>query len=85
MRAEHAELLQSPWLVELGSFHMNCSSLNAEDYKEGSIHFSFDLNVVRPIMTMSLGDSINLEYDLTCAICLVYMLLLQSLKKRGKV
>ncbi|KAG8373998.1 hypothetical protein BUALT_Bualt11G0085200 [Buddleja alternifolia] len=32
--------------------------------------FSFDLNATEPIMTLMLPDSVKLEYNLTCAICL---------------
>ncbi|PKI32801.1 hypothetical protein CRG98_046794 [Punica granatum] len=69
MRAEHTELLQSPWLIELGAFYMNFRGSNSE-CSEGSSQFSFDFDAAQPVMTMSLPDSMKLEYNLTCAICL---------------
>ncbi|XP_031397285.1 probable E3 ubiquitin-protein ligase BAH1-like [Punica granatum] len=69
MRAKHLELLQSPWLIELGAFFMNIRGSNAER-SQGSNQYSFDFDAARPVMTMSLLESAELEYDLTCAICL---------------
>ncbi|GAV57273.1 SPX domain-containing protein/zf-C3HC4_2 domain-containing protein, partial [Cephalotus follicularis] len=70
LRAEHIELLQSPWLIELGGFYLNFSGLDGGEYSEFSGHFSCDLNATRPVMSLMLPSSIKLEYDLTCAICL---------------
>lgn len=80
LRAEHIELLQSPWLIELGAFYMNCRGSNAERNK-GSSQFLFDFDPERPVMTMSLPDSMMVEYDLTCAICLVFTI---PLSARGR-
>ena len=71
MRAEHIELLQSPWLIELGAFYLNFNGLNCGESSEFSGHFSFDFNASQPVMTLALPSSIKLEYDLTCAVCLV--------------
>ncbi|KAK4798924.1 hypothetical protein SAY86_024289 [Trapa natans] len=69
LRAEHVELLQSPWLIELGAFYMNCRGSNAEcNGHSGQSSFDFDPEV--SVMTMSLPDSMSVEYDLTCSICL---------------
>lgn len=70
LRAEHIELLQSPWLIELGAFYLNFNGLNCGESSEFSGHFSFDFNASRPVMMLTLPSSIKLEYDLTCAICL---------------
>ena len=76
MRAEHMELLQSPWLIELGAFCLNFKGSKDGDYPSGfSTHFSFNVDAA-PTMTLMLPDSIKLEYDLTCPICLVNFLLL---------
>lgn len=71
MRAEHIELLQSPWLIELGAFYLNFNGLNCGESREFSGHFSFDFNASQPVMMLTLPNSIKLEYNLTCAICLV--------------
>uniref|UniRef100_A0A8I6Y118 RING-type E3 ubiquitin transferase n=1 Tax=Hordeum vulgare subsp. vulgare TaxID=112509 RepID=A0A8I6Y118_HORVV len=31
MQTEHTELLQSPWLIELGAFHLNCDSSDIDE------------------------------------------------------
>ncbi|KAI3447365.1 hypothetical protein Pfo_004030 [Paulownia fortunei] len=70
MRAEHMEILQSPWLIELGAFYMNFNESNGGN-SDGHLNpFSFDLSATEPIMTLMLPDSVKLEYNLTCAICL---------------
>ncbi|WJX79636.1 RING-type E3 ubiquitin transferase [Trifolium repens] len=73
MQAEHIELLHSPWLIELGAFYLNSSGLDdcALDGIRG--HFSCEFNVTNAVMILSLPDSIKLEYDLTCAICLDFV------------
>lgn len=71
MRAEHIELLQSPWLIELGAFSLNLHGSDGEGLNELSGHFSCDLDMTPPIMTLMLPDSLKMEYDLTCAVCLV--------------
>lgn len=71
MRAEHIELLQSPWLIELGAFSLNLHGSDGEGLNELSGHFSCDLDATPPIMTLMLPDSLKMEYDLTCAVCLV--------------
>ncbi|KAL2462881.1 putative E3 ubiquitin-protein ligase [Forsythia ovata] len=69
MRAEHIELLQSPWLMELGALYINFNVSN--DGKQVICGpFSCDLSATEPIMTLTLPDSVKLEYNLTCAICL---------------
>ncbi|XP_050226620.1 probable E3 ubiquitin-protein ligase BAH1-like [Mercurialis annua] len=67
LRAEHMELLQSPWLIELGAFYLNCNGL---DGGETCGHFSCDLDPTEPIMTLMLPNSSKLDYSLTCAVCL---------------
>lgn len=70
MQAEHIELLQSPWLIELGAFYLNFDGLDVGEFSESSGNFSVDLNAARPVMKLFLSSSSELEYDLTCAICL---------------
>lgn len=71
MQSEHIELLHSPWLVELGAFYLNSSGQDGCELDGVRGHFSCDLNVTDAVMTLILPDSIKLEYDLNCAICLV--------------
>ncbi|KAL6145408.1 hypothetical protein ACLB2K_056096 [Fragaria x ananassa] len=70
LRAEHVELLQSPWLIELGAFYLNLEGSDGGEFNELSSHFSCDLDATPPIMALILPDSLKIEYDLTCAICL---------------
>ncbi|KAF3442793.1 hypothetical protein FNV43_RR16710 [Rhamnella rubrinervis] len=70
MQAKHIELLQSPWLIELGALYLNFGGLNGGQLDELSSHFYCHLNARPPVMTLMLQDSIKLDYDLTCAICL---------------
>ncbi|PSS15831.1 E3 ubiquitin-protein ligase BAH1-like [Actinidia chinensis var. chinensis] len=70
MRAEHMEILQSPWLIELGAFYMNSNEPGGGDSTNFFCSFSCDLNATVPVMTLMLPDSMKLEYDLNCAICL---------------
>lgn len=71
LQSEHIELLQSPWLIELGAFCLNLNGSDDRELHEISGQFSCDLNAIPPVMKMPLPDSRNLDYDLTCAICLV--------------
>lgn len=71
LQSEHIELLQSPWLIELGAFCLNLDGAGDRDLPEISGQFFCDVNATPPVMTMLLPDSRKLNYDLTCAICLV--------------
>uniref|UniRef100_A0ACD6A5W1 Uncharacterized protein n=1 Tax=Avena sativa TaxID=4498 RepID=A0ACD6A5W1_AVESA len=75
MQTEHIELLQSPWLIELGAFHLNCDSLDIDEpvgfFKNGFFkNFSCDLTGAQPVMTMAISETIKYEYSLNCPICL---------------
>lgn len=65
------EILQSPWLIELGAFYMNFNESNSGNFDGLPNPFSFDLHSDQPMLTLMLPDSVKLEYNLTCAICLV--------------
>lgn len=72
MRAQHMEILQSPWLIELGAFFKNFNEPSGENSAGLHNPFSFDLTASSgPTMTLILPDNVKLEYSLTCAICLV--------------
>uniref|UniRef100_A0A453LPZ0 RING-type E3 ubiquitin transferase n=2 Tax=Aegilops tauschii subsp. strangulata TaxID=200361 RepID=A0A453LPZ0_AEGTS len=75
MQSEHTELLQSPWLIELGAFHLNCDSSDIDEpvgfFKNGFFkNFSCDLTGTQPVMTMAISETIKYDYSLTCPICL---------------
>ncbi|KAJ8649636.1 hypothetical protein MRB53_002659 [Persea americana] len=70
MRAKCIELLQSPWLIELGAFYINSSKMDEGESREFFRSFSCDFSGTPPIMTLALADSMKLEYNLTCAVCL---------------
>ncbi|KAH6798938.1 SPX domain-containing protein / zinc finger RING protein-like protein [Perilla frutescens var. frutescens] len=70
MRSEYMEILQSPWLIELGAFCKNFNNPNGENSEGLQDPFSFDLTASAPMMTLILPDNVKLEYNLTCAICL---------------
>ncbi|XP_073145467.1 probable E3 ubiquitin-protein ligase BAH1-like 1 [Henckelia pumila] len=69
----HVEILQSPWLCELMAFHINfreskgLNSSTAPPLFEGcSLAFSDG----KPSLSCELYDSVKLDIDLTCSICL---------------
>lgn len=69
----HIEILQSPWLCELMAFHINVrekklKSRGAATLFEGCfLSFTAD---GKPSLTCDLFDSVKLDVDLTCPICL---------------
>lgn len=71
MRAERIELLQSPLLIELAAFYLSFNGDKKGEFNEISSQFSCDFDATPPVMTLRLPHFINLEYDLTCAVCLV--------------
>lgn len=74
LHAEHLEISHSPWLIELVAFYMNFSESNPMICNELCIPFSCDLVITdsEPVLRLVLPDYANLEYNLTCAICLVH-------------
>ncbi|XP_066319436.1 probable E3 ubiquitin-protein ligase BAH1-like 1 isoform X3 [Miscanthus floridulus] len=77
MQTEHIELLQSPWLIELGAFHLNCDDSSVDEpgaggfFKNGFFkNFSCDLSGAQPLLTMTISETLKYEYSLTCPICL---------------
>ncbi|MBA0743785.1 hypothetical protein Gogos_006439 [Gossypium gossypioides] len=68
----HIEILQSPWLCELMAFHIN---LRETKVKSGMTPASFEgcyltFNDGKPFLSCELFDSVKLDIDLTCSICL---------------
>nr|KAJ0185575.1 hypothetical protein LSAT_V11C900464340 [Lactuca sativa] len=72
LQAEHLEILQSPWLIELVAFYMNFSESNENICYELCSYFSCDLSVIisKLVLKLVLPDYVVLEYSLTCALCL---------------
>lgn len=77
MQTEHIELLQSPWLIELAAFHLNCDDSDADEPRAGEFfkngffkNFSCDLSGAQPLLTMTISETLKYEYSLTCPICL---------------
>nr|CAD1828474.1 unnamed protein product [Ananas comosus var. bracteatus] len=68
----HIEILQSPWLCELMAFYINLrqSKTNNKAVMElfGDCSLTFDGE--KPILSCNLFDSMKVEIDLTCSICL---------------
>ncbi|KAK1409862.1 hypothetical protein QVD17_36391 [Tagetes erecta] len=72
LQAEHLEISQSPWLIELLAFYLNFNESNdMNDYKL-QMPFSCDLTVKdsEPVLRLVLPGYANLQYNLTCPICL---------------
>lgn len=77
----HIEILQSPWLCELMAFHINLRDKKAKT-RMGSYLFedcSLKFTDGKPSLTCELFDSVKVDLDLTCSICLVSILILYIL------
>ncbi|KAL2507644.1 E3 ubiquitin-protein ligase [Forsythia ovata] len=70
----HIEILQSPWLCELMAFHINLRETNSNsNSKKAPALFegcSLIFNDGKPSLSCELFDSIKIDIDLTCSICL---------------
>ncbi|KAL8094553.1 putative E3 ubiquitin-protein ligase BAH1-like 1 isoform X1 [Apium graveolens] len=72
VQSMHIEILQSPWLCELMAFHINLRETktkkrNAPDFFDGC---SLVFNDGKPSLSFHLLDSVKMDIDLTCPICL---------------
>ncbi|XP_065861332.1 probable E3 ubiquitin-protein ligase BAH1-like 1 isoform X1 [Euphorbia lathyris] len=70
----HIEILQSPWLCELMAFHINLREQKVKSKKKSPALFDgcsliFD-DEHKPSLSCELFDSVKLDIDLTCSICL---------------
>ncbi|MFS7947428.1 putative E3 ubiquitin-protein ligase BAH1 [Helianthus anomalus] len=73
LHAEHLEISQSPWLIELVALYLSFNESNHMiDYKLHDIPFSCDLTIAdsEPVLRLVLPGYANLEYNLTCPIYL---------------
>ncbi|XP_022954093.1 probable E3 ubiquitin-protein ligase BAH1-like 1 [Cucurbita moschata] len=68
----HVEILQSPWLSELIAFHINLKETKHKSERISSAFEKCSLAITdgSPSLTCELFDSVKLDIDLTCSICL---------------
>ncbi|KAF5455241.1 hypothetical protein F2P56_024840 [Juglans regia] len=68
----HIEILQSPWLCELMAFHINLRESKIKSRKAPTLFEGCNLtfNDGKPSLTCELFDSVKVDIDLTCSICL---------------
>nr|GMD46328.1 probable E3 ubiquitin-protein ligase BAH1-like [Ipomoea batatas] len=71
--AEHLEILQSPWLIELGAFYLNFNAANGKSSRELFSSFPCDFDATEFTLTLTLPENIKLEYSLKCAVCLDFV------------
>ncbi|KAL3517446.1 hypothetical protein ACH5RR_020035 [Cinchona calisaya] len=69
---KNIEILQSPWLCELVAFHINLRDTKANTMKAPAFFEGFSLIFKdgKPSLYCELFDSVKLELELTCSICL---------------
>ncbi|KAB1202925.1 putative E3 ubiquitin-protein ligase BAH1-like 2 [Morella rubra] len=72
----HIEILQSPWLCELMAFHLNLRESEIKSSKAPALFegCSLTCNDGKPLLTCQLFDSVKVDVDLTCSICLASIL-----------
>ena len=69
----HIEILQSPWLCELMAFYINLRESKTNNravmglFEDCMLSFDDD----KPTLSCDLFDSMKVDIDLTCSICLV--------------
>ncbi|KAG6593194.1 E3 ubiquitin-protein ligase BAH1 [Cucurbita argyrosperma subsp. argyrosperma] len=70
--SKHIEILQSPWLSELIAFHINLKETPHRSKRISSVFEECSLAITdgKPSLTCELFDSIKLDIDLECSICL---------------
>lgn len=71
LMAMHVESLQSPWLVELLALYFNLKLQKARNpLPEMCPGCVCDLHSGKPMLSCTLHESLKLEVDVTCSICL---------------
>ncbi|KAG4916630.1 hypothetical protein JHK87_054187 [Glycine soja] len=72
VQSMHKEILQSPWLCELMAFHINLRETKVKSRKAHALFDGCSLTFKdgKPSLTCELFDSIKVDIDLTCSICL---------------
>ncbi|XAR58447.1 hypothetical protein NMG60_11013838 [Bertholletia excelsa] len=68
----HIEILQSPWLCELMAFHINMRKMKMNKRKAPALFdgCSLRINDGKPSLSCELFDSVKLDMDMTCSVCL---------------
>ncbi|CAK8572801.1 unnamed protein product [Lathyrus sativus] len=68
----HKEILQSPWLIELMALHINLRETKVKSRKSSALFDECYLTIKdgKPSLACELFDSIKIDIDLTCSICL---------------
>ncbi|CAL0320606.1 unnamed protein product [Lupinus luteus] len=68
----HKEILQSPWLIELMALYLNLRRTKSESMKAPALFDGCSLTFKdgKPSLTCELFDSIKIDIDLTCSVCL---------------
>ncbi|TKY52527.1 E3 ubiquitin-protein ligase BAH1 [Spatholobus suberectus] len=68
----HKEILQSPWLIELIALHINLRETKAKSREAPALFDGCYLTFKdgKPSLSCELFDSIKIDIDLTCSICL---------------
>ncbi|KAJ8898603.1 hypothetical protein K2173_004216 [Erythroxylum novogranatense] len=68
----HIEILQSPWLCELMAYHINLRETQVKSRRAPALFEGCSLTIDdgKPSLSCELFDSIKLDIDLTCSICL---------------
>lgn len=76
VQSMHIEILQSPWLCELMAFHINLRETKTKTRKAPAFFDGCSLifNDGKPSLSCELFESVKLDIDLTCSICLVSIL-----------
>ncbi|KAE9598245.1 hypothetical protein Lal_00004020 [Lupinus albus] len=72
VQSMHMEILQSPWLCELMAFHINIRETKVKSSKAPAFFDGCSLTFKdgKPSLTCDFFDSIKVDIDLTCSICL---------------
>ncbi|KAG5002649.1 hypothetical protein AAZX31_10G018800 [Glycine max] len=68
----HKEILQSPWLCELIALHINLRETKSKPREASALFDGCYLTFTdgKPSLTCELFDSVKIDIDLTCSICL---------------
>ncbi|KAH7428056.1 hypothetical protein KP509_10G073500 [Ceratopteris richardii] len=71
LMAVHVEALQSPWLIELLALYFNLKlNKNRNAFPEICPGCTCDLQSVKPMLSCNLHETLSLEVDVICSICL---------------
>ncbi|XP_027350770.1 probable E3 ubiquitin-protein ligase BAH1-like 1 isoform X2 [Abrus precatorius] len=72
VQSMHKEILQSPWLCQLMAFHINLRETKVNSWRSPALFDGCSLALTdgKPSLTCELFDSVKIDIDLTCSICL---------------